>query len=205
MLGYWILFGGWRWLFWCISILAGLNMLLFIVVAGETNTRCVRRHGSPTEGKLRRFSVVEKKLLYHVRHPKEDMSGASFLARYHPSHLLHELSWMSAMVSRSEAKAVFARAFSRPPRLFLFNPVCTIFAVYYAYIYGELREHARPVGCLTSCLGIIYIFLVCVPLLFGSPPFDRQGLFSYMWPQSTISLSYIGLGQSAPLNAPSVC
>lgn len=38
MAGYWILFGGWRWLFWCISILAGLNMILFIVVAGETNS-----------------------------------------------------------------------------------------------------------------------------------------------------------------------
>lgn len=89
--------------------------------------------------RLKGLSVVEKKLLFHVRHPKEDMSGASWLARWRPSHMLHELSWMGAMVSQSEAKAVFRRAFSRPPRLFLFNPVCTIFAIYYAYIYGTWR------------------------------------------------------------------
>lgn len=87
--------------------------------------------------------MVEKKLLYHVRHPIEDMSGSSLFARYSPSHIKHELSWMGAMVSRADAKEVFSRAFSRPPRLFLFNPVCTVFAVYYAYIYGTVLALAR--------------------------------------------------------------
>jgi hypothetical protein len=52
---------------------------------------------------------------------------------------------MSAMVSRHEAKAVFKRTFSRPFRLLLFNPVCAIFCVYYAYIYGKLDTHRSEV------------------------------------------------------------
>ena len=43
------------------------------------------------------------------------------------------------MVSGKDAKEVFQKAFSRPPRLLLFNPVCAYFSIYYAYIYGELR------------------------------------------------------------------
>jgi hypothetical protein len=30
--------------------------------------------------------------------------------------------------------------------------------------------------------------------MFGGPPFDREGLFSYQWPKGVISLSYVGLG-----------
>jgi DHA1 family multidrug resistance protein-like MFS transporter len=37
MLGYWILFGGWRWLFWTITILAALNTALLMIGASETN------------------------------------------------------------------------------------------------------------------------------------------------------------------------
>lgn len=80
------------------------------------------------------------------------------------------------MVSKDQAKTTFSRAFSRPPRLLFTNPVAFIFAAYYAYIYG-----------------IIYVFLVSVPLLFGAPPFNHPGLFSYQWPQSTVSLSYLGM------------
>jgi hypothetical protein len=42
---------------------------------------------------------------------------------------------------------------------------------------------------------IIYVFLVSVPLCFGSPPFSKDGLFSYSWPQGTLSLSYVGMGE----------
>lgn len=42
---------------------------------------------------------------------------------------------------------------------------------------------------------IIYVFLVSVPLCFGSPPFSKEGLFSYSWPQGTLSLSYVGMGE----------
>jgi hypothetical protein len=44
--------------------------------------------------------------------------------------------------------------------------------------------------------GIIYLCLVTIPLLFGSPPFNRPELFSYQWPRGTLSLSYVGLGMS---------
>jgi hypothetical protein len=40
------------------------------------------------------------------------------------------------MVSGKDAKAVFQQAFSRPPRLLLFNPVALLFSLYYGYIYG---------------------------------------------------------------------
>jgi hypothetical protein len=40
MIGYWILGGGgWRWLFWTITILAFANALLFIVISTETNAQ----------------------------------------------------------------------------------------------------------------------------------------------------------------------
>lgn len=47
------------------------------------------------------------------------------------------------MVSGDDAKQVFGRAFSRPPRLLFTNPVCAIFSAYYAYIYGEARVTAH--------------------------------------------------------------
>ncbi|BGP21196.1 MFS polyamine transporter [Rhodotorula toruloides] len=77
--------------------------------------------------------------------------------------------------SRSLAKAVVIRTFSRPPRM-LFNPVCALFATYYAYTYG-----------------IIYVFIVSLPLLFAKhdPP---TGIFTYGWPAGTAGLCYIGLG-----------
>jgi DHA1 family multidrug resistance protein-like MFS transporter len=42
---------------------------------------------------------------------------------------------------------------------------------------------------------IIYLFLVSIPLMFGSPPFNRPGLFSYQWSPATLSLAYVGLGK----------
>jgi DHA1 family multidrug resistance protein-like MFS transporter len=41
------------------------------------------------------------------------------------------------MVSVEEARAVFGKAFSRPPRLLFGNPVAFLFSAYYAYIYGR--------------------------------------------------------------------
>lgn len=51
--------------------------------------------------------------------------------------MLARIKWMQAMVSRDEARDAFRRAFSRPPRLLLYNPVALIFSLYYSYIYGE--------------------------------------------------------------------
>jgi hypothetical protein len=31
--------------------------------------------------------------------------------------------------------------------------------------------------------------------MFGSPPFNRPGLFSYQWSPATLSLAYVGLGK----------
>lgn len=44
------------------------------------------------------------------------------------------------MVSKDDASAVFRRTFSRPFRLLFGNPVCALFSVYYAYIYGKLND-----------------------------------------------------------------
>lgn len=59
----------------------------------------------------------------------------SFMDTISPRRYLHSFGWMSAMVSRDDAKEVFIKAFSRPPRLLLGNPVCLMFSMYYAYIY----------------------------------------------------------------------
>jgi hypothetical protein len=117
------------------------------------------------------------------------------------SRFIHDLGWMSALVSGEDAKQVFGRAFSRPPRLLFTNPVCMIFSAYYAYIYGgrgfSLWGTFRGVD---RHLAIIYVFLVSVPLAFGSPPFSKEGLSSYEWPQATLSLSYVGMGALLPLH-----
>lgn len=157
MLGYWILFGGWRWLFWSMTFMALANWALLISLTDETFA-----------------PVIHKKLQYRIKHPQADATG--FLDRLNPKRIIHNLGWMTAMVSSEQARAVFGRAFSRPPRLLFTNPVAFIFSAYYAYIYG-----------------IIYLFLVTVPLLFGAAPFKYPGLFSYEWPQNTLSLSYLGL------------
>jgi len=36
MLGYWLLYGGWRWLFWTLTILAAVNLVAFIFLCEET-------------------------------------------------------------------------------------------------------------------------------------------------------------------------
>jgi len=138
------------------------------------------------------ISVIEKLLRYRATHPMPEPD--SMTERLSPTRMIHRLKWMTVMVSRSDAKEVFARAFSRPPRLLFGNPVAFIFSAYYAYIYGA----CTPLPGLISA--IIYVFLVSVPLLFGSPPFNRDGLFSYQWGPATISLSYIGLGGSAQIS-----
>lgn len=98
------------------------------------------------------------------------------------------------MVSVDEAKQVFRTAFSRPPRLLFTNPVCFLFSLYYSYIYGKYQMGSSHKNSDITT-GIIYLCLVTIPLLFGGPPFDRPGLFSYEWPKGLISLSYLGLGQ----------
>jgi hypothetical protein len=36
MIGYWLLFGGWRWLFRALTIMAAANLVLFICMTQET-------------------------------------------------------------------------------------------------------------------------------------------------------------------------
>ena len=36
MTGYWILYGGWRWLFYAITIMAFTNFVLFVTLTEET-------------------------------------------------------------------------------------------------------------------------------------------------------------------------
>ncbi len=133
------------------------------------------------------------------RHPL--LSSTSLSAKLSPKRIIHDLGWMGVMVSADDARHVFGRAFSRPPRLLLGNPVAFIVLAYYAYIYGRHRLHKASFVELMESLAIIYVFLVSVPLLFGSPPFSRSGLFSYEWPQSTLSLAYVGMGELRPYRA----
>ena len=146
--------------------------------------------------------VIEKKLRYQIRHPTSP--ATSFASRFSPKRIIHNLGWMTIMVSSKDAKEVFGRAFSRPPRLLFTNPVCAIFSIYYAYIYGPSLSQSAV--CHADRTAIIYVFLVSVPLAFGVPPYSRTGLFSYEWPQATLSLAYVGLGKFLFLSSlPAVC
>jgi DHA1 family multidrug resistance protein-like MFS transporter len=120
------------------------------------------------------FRIIIKRLQYEVTHPQEEPHG--WRDKLSPRRLIHNLAWMSAMVSRDQARQTFRRAFSRPPRLLFTNPVCALFALYYGYLY--------------AC---IYIFLVTIPLLYTHQT-QYPNLFSYEWPQYTAGLAYIGLG-----------
>ena len=82
-------------------------------------------------------SVLEKKLKYQVSHPLEETN--SWTEWLSPRTTLHRMGWMKVMVTADDAKEVFGKAFSRPPRLLFTNPVCIMFSLYYAYIYGEWR------------------------------------------------------------------
>nr|XP_019050254.1 hypothetical protein I302_00680 [Kwoniella bestiolae CBS 10118]OCF29184.1 hypothetical protein I302_00680 [Kwoniella bestiolae CBS 10118] len=165
MLGYWLLFFGWRWAYYFMTILSTLNTILLIAVMRETYA-----------------PVIQKILVYESMHTSSSDPHPSKLSeaprsRSGISKLLPDLSWMPAMVSKSEMLSVYGKAFSRPPRLLFTNPVAFAFSMYYAYLYG-----------------LIYLFLTTIPLLFGSPPFSDEGLFTYGWPQGTLPLSYLGLG-----------
>lgn len=100
------------------------------------------------------------------------------------------------MVSKEDAKAVYGRAFSRPPRLLFTNPVAFAFSLYYAYVYGMAVVLTLNEAFETELLplGIIYLFLVALPLLYGKPPFSQPALFSYEWPLATMGLPYISMG-----------
>lgn len=156
MWGYWILYGGWRWLHGSLAIMAGLNWILLALCTQETYA-----------------PVIQRKLQYQIKHPIPEAHG---LARFSPLRFFHSFEWMKVMVSGSEAKATFKRAFTRPPRLLLFNPVAFVFSAYYAYIYA-----------------VMYLFIVSLNLLFGRAPYKRPGLFSYEWPVSTVGLAYTGM------------
>ncbi|WWC97077.1 hypothetical protein V866_003954 [Kwoniella sp. B9012] len=158
MLGYWLLYFGWRWAYYFMTILSTLNTILLILVMRETYA-----------------PVIQKILVYKSVHNPSSASHTE--NRFHPINWLPDLSWMPAMVSKSEMLSVYGKAFSRPPRLLFTNPVAFAFSMYYAYLYG-----------------LIYLFLTTIPLLFGSPPFAQNDLFSYGWPQGTLPLSYLGLG-----------
>ncbi|GAA5991335.1 hypothetical protein JCM10908_003263 [Rhodotorula pacifica] len=71
-------------------------------------------------------------------------------------------------------REIAVRTFTRPPRL-LMNPICALFATYYAITYGA-----------------IYIFIVSTPLLFSRR--ENDNLFSYNWPAGSAGLGYVPIG-----------
>ncbi|GAA5827948.1 hypothetical protein JCM11251_005660 [Rhodosporidiobolus azoricus] len=139
----------WRWPFRLITILTGLNTLVIVFVMQET-------YGPVCE----RAWLAAK---------AADEEGAGVMAKEGKKEKAKE------KVGKAQAKEVFKKAFTRPPRM-LMNPVCTLFSLYYAYVYA-----------------IIYVFLVSLPLLFERHD-TPTGIFSYNWPAGTAGLPYIGLG-----------
>ncbi|WVF67123.1 hypothetical protein IAT40_001868 [Kwoniella sp. CBS 6097] len=163
MIGYWLLFFGWRWAYYFMTIVATLNTILMVTVMRETYA-----------------PVIKKIMIYRLKYPNSN-SNSNFTQKKQqqrfPWNILPDMTWMKHIISKDEARAVYAKAFSRPPRLLLTNPVAFAFAMYYAYVYA-----------------VIYVFIVNLPLLFGEPPFSHPPLFSYSWPQATLPLAYIPIG-----------
>ncbi|KAH8916919.1 MFS general substrate transporter [Atractiella rhizophila] len=112
------------------------------------------------------------------------LSGSNFFCvllglqeTYEP--VLKRLFYCRSNAERSkEVRAVFARTFSRPPRM-LANPICLFFVSYYAYVYA-----------------IMYVAIVAIPTLFGRPSKEdgSEKVFSYQWADETVGLAYIPLG-----------
>lgn len=94
-----------------------------------------------------------------------------------------------ALTLSQAAKEKITHAFSRPPRLLFLNPVCAIFSIYLAFVYG-----------------LIYLALTTFPLLFeGTEKITDPERPNYGWGLGVSGLSYIGLGigsvGAAALNA----
>ncbi len=98
------------------------------------------------------------------------------------------------MVRGKDAKMVFQRAFTRPPRLLFTNPVAFMFSLYYGYIYSEYLDGILAFPTHDEIPGIVFVFVIAIPLLYGSPPWSHESLPSYGWPHATIPLGYLGLG-----------
>ncbi|KAL7408914.1 major facilitator superfamily domain-containing protein [Mrakia frigida] len=157
MIGGWLYLAGYRWIFGLLTIISMLNAMAIQLFLRESYAPTVKYKLA----RLRReppSTVVEEQQQIN-RH--ERWGG---------------LAWMVELFHESDWKPVFKRAFTRPPRLLLLNPVCLIAAVYYAYIYG-----------------IIYLLIVTVPLLFAYDPQDAS-LFHYGWSKEIVPLAYLGLG-----------
>lgn len=116
-------------------------------------------------------STIEKIHQYRLEHHPVPPSGV--LGSLTPRVIMDRLGWMGAMVSSGEARVVFGRAFSRPPRLLFTNPVCLIFSLYYAYIYGESRFTNRS-QAQQSSTSSSSVFLSCMhPLRSAGQGFFR--------------------------------
>ncbi len=104
MMGYWILFGGWRWLFWTITILSAINLTLFILLTKETFAPSVffgyfsYKVDMPLE-QSKRSSCIESDI--QSRHPphlprRSPLNGSSIIsggcARWSPVTKLEKLS-----------------------------------------------------------------------------------------------------------------
>jgi len=98
---------------------------------------------------------------------------------------LRKSSKVEAKKSVRDVISVFSRAFSRPIRFLIFNPVVLVVSAFAAYSFSML-----------------YLILVSLPLLFGTttsspsstPPHKSpSSLFSYSFNPSSKGLAYLGL------------
>ncbi|BGP12181.1 hypothetical protein JCM10213_009335 [Rhodosporidiobolus nylandii] len=139
--------GTWRWPFRLMTILAGLNTILVILVMRETHAPTVERAWSAK------------------REAEKDGDGKLEM---------EEKKVRAQMPARSQAGEVIVRTFKRPPRM-LANPVCMVFSTYYAYVYAIIyvflvslpllfAKHSPPTGLFTygwpaGTAGLCYIGL----------------------------------------------
>jgi DHA1 family multidrug resistance protein-like MFS transporter len=124
MLGFWLVLAGWRWIAWAFSIANFLNMLAVMLLMEETYAPYVAgpfifNYGLHALNGLI-CSVIERK--FQAKQEAE-IATANPVSR--------KSGILSRFAMSADVRAVFARAFSRPPRLLFYNPVCALFSLYF--------------------------------------------------------------------------
>ncbi|BGP52525.1 hypothetical protein JCM8202v2_000079 [Rhodotorula sphaerocarpa] len=109
MLGNWLVLLSWRWPLRIMTILIGINTGCVML--------CMRETYAP---------VLERRWLARRTEAAADEVG---------SEEKPAITAAAATVPKPEIRDLLKRTFSRPPRMLL-NPVCALFATYYAWVYG---------------------------------------------------------------------
>jgi DHA1 family multidrug resistance protein-like MFS transporter len=126
MVGFWLELAGWRWIAYAFSIANFINVLAVMLLMQETFAPYVTDPSRLPPFKLTRmlimgyYSAIKRKLQMKEEAKQNATNSVS-----------KKTSFLSRFTMSADVRAVFGRAFSRPPRLLFGNPVCALFSFYF--------------------------------------------------------------------------